>query len=97
ALAAPGGALPGGGFEGNAQSLRLLTRLEPKVRGAGLNLTRATLDATLKYPWFSSGSGNSASPGGRPPGSPRKFGAYAEDAEVFAWIRDGAPAGRPCL
>jgi dGTPase len=83
-----------GGFEGNAQSLRLLTRLEPKVAGAGLNLTRATLDATLKYPWFSSGS---ASPERRPPGSPRKFGVYAEDAEVFAWIRSGAPDRQPCL
>ena len=84
-----------GGFEGNAQSLRLLTRLEPKVPGAGLNLTRATLDATLKYPWFSPGpGGSSASPGGRPPGTPRKFGVYAEDAEVFGWIRQGAPAGR---
>jgi dGTPase len=72
-----------GGFEGNAQSLRLLTRLEPKVAGAGLNLTRATLDATLKYPWFSSGSG--------------KFGVYAEDAEVFAWIRGGAPDRQRCL
>jgi dGTPase len=72
-----------GGFEGNAQSLRLLTRLEPKVAGAGLNLTRATLDATLKYPWFSSGSG--------------KFGVYAEDAEVFAWIREGAPDRQRCL
>jgi len=70
-----------GGFEGNAQSLRLLTRLEPKVPGAGLNLTRATLDATLKYPWFSPGPGS-------------KFGVYAEDAEVFGWIRQGAPAGR---
>jgi len=76
-------AAPCGGFEGNAQTLRLLTRLEPKVPGAGLNLTRATLDATLKYPWFSAGSG--------------KYGVYAEDAEVFAWIRRGAPPRRPCL
>jgi dGTPase len=87
-----------GGFEGNAQSLRLLTRLEPKVAGAGLNLTRATLDATLKYPWFRTDpGGSSASPEGRPPGTPGKFGAYAEDAEVFNWIRAGAPAGRRCL
>ena len=85
-----------GGFEGNAQTLRLLTRLEPKTEGAGLNLTRATLDATLKYPWFR------ASPGGPPPQTPpqglaTKFGAYAEDAEVFGWIRQGAPDRRPCL
>ena len=73
-----------GGFEGNAQSLRLLTRLEAKVAGAGLNLTRATLDATLKYPWL-------AGPG------LAKYGAYADDAEAFAWIRQGAPPGRRCL
>ncbi len=73
-----------GGFEGNAQTLRLLTRLETKVPGAGLNLTRATLDATLKYPWL-------ASPGAA------KYGAYTDDAEVFGWIRDGAPDARPCL
>ena len=73
-----------GGFEGNAQSLRLLTRLEAKIPGAGLNLTRAALDATLKYPWtFRAGD--------------VKYGAYDDDAEVFAWIRKGAPDGQPCL
>ena len=73
-----------GGFEGNAQSLRLLTRLEAKVIGAGLNLTRATLDATLKYPWL-------------PRPGQAKYGAYASDAAAFEWIRAGAPEGRPCL
>ena len=73
-----------GGFEGNAQSLRLLTRLEAKVIGAGLNLTRATLDATLKYPWL-------------PRPGQAKYGAYASDAAAFGWIRAGAPEGRPCL
>jgi dGTPase len=77
-----------GGFEGNAQSLRLITRLEAKVPGAGLNLTRATLDATLKYPWL--GPGEDTSSGG-------KYGAYGDDAVVFHWIRSGAPSERPCL
>jgi dGTPase len=82
-----------GGFEGNAQSLRLLTRLETKVPGAGLNLARATLDATLKYPWL---AGKGPSGNGGPAGT-SKFGAYEQDAEVFDWIRLGAPPGRACL
>jgi len=73
-----------GGFEGNAQTLRILTRLEPKVDGSGLNLTRATLDASCKYPWVR-GAGD------------RKYGAYATDAAVFAWVRDGAPGTRRCI
>ncbi|MFN2495089.1 MAG: deoxyguanosinetriphosphate triphosphohydrolase, partial [Pseudonocardiaceae bacterium] len=79
-----------GGFEGNAQTLRILSRLEPKLidrqtgRSHGLNLTRASLDATVKYPW------------------PRrdgtvKFGFFADDAPVFEWLRAGAPAGVRCL
>jgi dGTPase len=73
-----------GGFEGNAQSLRLLTRLEVKVPGAGLNLTRATLDAATKYPW--------------PKGEGRvKYGAYDDDLPVFRWLRQGAPEERQSL
>ena len=83
ALAGAGGDLDCGGFEANAQSLRLLTRLEPKVGGAGLNLTRATLDATIKYPVVGSGAG--------------KYSAYESDRAAFEWIRLGAPEGRRCL
>ncbi|MEE6263549.1 deoxyguanosinetriphosphate triphosphohydrolase [Plantactinospora sonchi] len=74
-----------GGFEGNAQTLRVLTRLEAKVYGSdgtsvGLNLTRATLDAVCKYPW--------PRRAGR-----RKFGVYTDDLDTFAWLRRGAPDG----
>ncbi|WP_020385963.1 deoxyguanosinetriphosphate triphosphohydrolase [Kribbella catacumbae] len=79
-----------GGFEGNAQTLRLLTRLESKTfdqngRSVGLNLSRATLDAATKYPWP------------RRTGE-RKFGVYDDDAAVFDWLRQGVDAGgRRCL
>jgi dGTPase len=73
-----------GGFEGNAQTLRILTRLEPKIDGVGLNLTRASLDASCKYPWV------------QRPGD-RKYGAYPEDADLFAWVREGAAGERRCL
>ena len=81
-----------GGFEGNAQTLRLLTRLEAKTfdpatgRSAGLNLTRATLDACTKYPWRR----------GEGP-EPAKFGVYADDQPAFDWMRLGATPMRRCL
>lgn len=84
-----------GGFEGNAQTLRLLTRIEPKVfgpdgRSYGLNLTRASLDASCKYPWPS--SQGIADPSGR-----SKYGFYDDDIEVFQWLRSGAPDRRRCI
>ncbi len=39
-----------GGFEGNAQTFRLLTKLEPYTPNAGMNLTRRTLLGIVKYP-----------------------------------------------
>ncbi len=98
ALADPGGALACGGFEGNAQSLRLLTRLEPKVPGAGLNLTRATLDAALKYPWITEPEqAAAAAPANVTLHLPAKYGAYQSDVAAFEWIRSGAPDRRRCL
>lgn len=84
-----------GGFEGNAQSLRILTRLEAKVLDAdggsvGLNLTRASLDATCKYPWTVDSP--VPDPGGR-----LKFGVYPEDEAVFRWMREGAPGRLRCI
>ena len=55
------------------------------VRSVGLNLTRASLDAATQVPVG----------GGR--ATPRKYGVYDDDLDVFGWLRDGAPDGRRCL
>lgn len=71
-------------FEGNAQSFRIVTNLEMKyedgVRSHGLNLTRSTLKAILKYPW------DERSTEVRP--EHPKFCIYddADDRAVFDWI-----------
>jgi dGTPase len=78
-----------GGFEGNAQSFRLLVRLEAKTvdsdgKSMGLNLTRASLDGATKYPWPRSHN-------------LRKFGVYDDDVAVFDWMRKGAPIHKKCI
>jgi dGTPase len=78
-----------GGFEGNAQSFRLLVRLEAKTvdldgKSLGLNLTRASLDGATKYPWTRSENAH-------------KFGVYDDDVEVFNWMRKDTPGGKKCI
>ena len=65
------------GFEGNAQSFRIVTRLALRSRDSdGLNLTCATLNAILKYPWLR-GEGMDTD----------KWGAYESEREFFRWAR----------
>jgi dGTPase len=86
-----------GGFEGNAQTLRLLTRLEPKVFTAsgisvGLNLTRAALDATCKYPWTLEQAAEA-----QKSTDATKFGCYEDDKQVFDWLRAGRTGFERCI
>ena len=75
-----------GGFEGNAQTLRVLARLESKTfdsdgNSVGLNLTRAGLDSAIKYPWARRSE-------------TVKFGYYEDDKAIYEWVREGATVGR---
>lgn len=70
------------GFEGNAQSFRIVTHLSTHSSGRiGLNLTRATLQALTKYPWRRETTGKRN----------RKYGAYAAEDADFTWSREGLP------
>jgi dGTPase len=74
------------GFEGNAQSFRIVTKLAPHPPSpVGLNLTRATLNAILKYPWFRD----------TPGAQPLKWGAYDSEFLQMRHTRKGSiPAGQ---
>lgn len=81
------------GFEGNAQSFRIVSKLAvgdavsadsdqtPIIRG--LNLTRATLRALLKYPW---GHGEN-------PAKKNKWGFYETERDLFDWVQAGTSSG----
>lgn len=79
------------GFEGNAQSFRIVARLvahrdpERSDGYVGLNLTRATLNAALKYPW----TRDIQHPNGK---RYRKFGAYRVDEDTLRFARALGPS-----
>ena len=64
-----------GGFEGNAQSFRIVTNLAFRSGiYPGLNLTHATLGGLLKYPWLRRADH-------------KKWGAYPDEKKEFQWAR----------
>jgi dGTPase len=101
-------AAPCGGFEGNAQSLRLLSRLEPKrfldgdlhpgTGGDGGSAPLVSVGLNLTRAALDAATKYPWTHGSHPvdPDSP-KFGVYADDVPVFTWIRRGAPADRTCF
>jgi dGTPase len=64
------------GFEGNPQTFRVLTRLSVRsVDFVGLNLTRASHDAVMKYPWALDPAA---------PEKNRKWGYYSLESVTFS-------------
>lgn len=73
-------------FEGNAQSFRAVTKLaRNNTEYKGLDLTRRTLDAILKYPWQIQDEPRS------------KWGAYSAESADFEFARAGHIDSRQSL
>lgn len=73
-------AIPLDGFEGNAQSFRIVTKLDSNKRTRiGLNLTAVTLAAILKYPWWRVTTEKKFD---------RKFGTYSSELSEFGFARE---------
>ncbi|WP_026958111.1 anti-phage deoxyguanosine triphosphatase [Aliagarivorans taiwanensis] len=82
-----------GGFEGNAQTLRILTKLEPYTRNFGMNLCRRSLLGVMKYPCLISELEREPKP--KPAENFRQLkvgewspakGIYDDDLAVYQWI-----------
>ncbi|OOH92400.1 dGTPase [Pasteurellaceae bacterium 15-036681] len=81
-----------GGFEGNAQSFRIMTQLEPYTENAGMNLTRRTLLGIIKYPALI----DETTPREPKPITPARFinlhdmktskGLFRDDKRFFDWV-----------
>jgi dGTPase len=82
-------------FEGNAQTFRIVTRLERPLREGGLDLAHATLGALVKYPCTAAAADRAA---GR--ASLKKHGVFGADLPAFELTATAlglarAPGGGP--
>ncbi|CAH0533846.1 Deoxyguanosinetriphosphate triphosphohydrolase-like protein [Vibrio stylophorae] len=82
-----------GGFEGNAQTFRIVTKLEPYTEHHGMNLTRRTLLGLIKYPTLISRAAAKQQP--EPVDHFRRLqaerwlpakGIYDQDQSQFTWV-----------
>jgi dGTPase len=68
------------GFEGNAQSFRVITNLAVRfTQCAGLDLTRATLAACIKYPWMAASDRAVDT---------KKWNAYSTEQDDYEFARE---------
>ncbi|MGF7239654.1 dGTPase [Pseudomonas oryzihabitans] len=68
-------------FDGNPQSLRLLTKLQTHIEGLGLDLSATTLAAGLKYPVSYQNIDKKIA-------SSKKGGYFTSEKSVVNWIRE---------
>lgn len=68
------------GYEGNAQSFRIISKLAVRNDSPGLNLTRASLNASLKYPWCQKKTNGNKQ-------KHKKWGAYTTEDDDFVFAR----------
>jgi dGTPase len=77
------------GYEGNAQTFRIITKLAVRFDDRpGLDLTRAVSCAVLKYPWLRDGSSRDKT---------KKWSAYKTEEQEFNWARAGQPTDMQSL
>lgn len=80
------------GYEGNAQSFRIVTKLAVRrVAVEGLNLTRASLNAILKYPWLRALEGDDHRQKDNDADGRKKWGVYDTEFDDYKWAREVLP------
>jgi len=67
-------------FDGNPQTIRLITKLQTSIYNSGLDLTAATLAAAIKYPVGAPNQDDSIL-------TSKKYGYFQSEKELIDWVR----------